>query len=1014
MKTPTELLCCIALAALLSSNLRAAAASPAPVAPAPTRDEPVELSPFVVTEQTDTGYAATNSLDGSRLNTALRDTPASISVFTKDFLDDIGATSIEEILRYDVNADMSFGGDDPVGAGSQDNMFGDRGVTFNVRGLAGSTSVDGFQNAAEPNTYNIERVGSTRGPNAILFGTGSAGGNLNFRTRQPQLSRNLNLIELKLADESTKRGAVDVNRVLLKDKLALRIMGVWDRKGSPQPHQYSDHQAITLAAKYQFRRDTDLTVSYERGHTEGVTGRNWNHIDALSRFMTGLDAGDFRWNEARERYENANGTALNNANAGTGNLNNRTVLVYGPDLTVAPMFWEGASTTANRTTFSTNDAIFNSPDNNIVSEAFEPHGSVTSSGAGEFAGVSTNNLTATFNHRWFSRLFMELAYNHAERHSDTTLGQNPDLRADLNYRLPDGSLNPYFFGNGYYFSQQNYLRLKRKNDNDTVRASFSYEHDLGKRWGLHRFAVMAERNVNQEQRLRSREVWAGRPYNANPENAANQVFRRRYFQIGGPFANYTAGFQPGNPTNLESFRSGFASVGTLTTDWAPPNDRDFDDEITTDSYMAVMQNFMFDRRLVTTVGLRDDTIEAVGPRILRDAATGKFRFATAADQAAFTPRQQDWYSTDESSGIRRSLGAVFHLTRNFSLTANYSSGVGLGERNRSALPDDLTPPPFKGTGYDYGIAFSFLENRVSGAIKRYRSEVLGDRIQGGESVFVDPNNDVMSSFEYYFRQAGLTQLSSGDPVQNISDLTSVYFSTADSFLSDRVSTGTEIELIANPTRNWTVRAGYSYTDRTRKNVFFEGIPWWAERVALWENLDSIYRSRTGRPSVYNQLVYDVDQEFGSISVADRIAQSDIELATVRLEQEQAYGNRKHKANVWTRYSFSSGPLRGFALGGGWRYQSANVAGVVLSDRRVLWGNPRSVGDLFFQYKTKGLAGKWLNAMRVTYQLNITNVLNDRTINASKLDVDTVSGIVFPRRAFRERPRALAFTLRLEF
>src|SRR5688572_25846688 len=364
MKTRTELLCCIALAALLTVDL-ASASAPAPATPSPAKDEPVELSPFVVTEQTDTGYAATNSLDGSRLNTALRDTPASISVFTKDFLDDIGATSIEEILRYDVNADMSFGGDDPVGAGAQDNMFGDRGVAFNVRGLAGSTSIDGFQNAAEPNTYNIERVGSTRGPNAILFGTGSAGGNLNFRTRQPQLSRNLNMFELKLADESTKRGAVDVNRVLVKDKLALRIMGVWDRKGSPQPHQYSDHQAITLAAKYQFRRDTDLTVSYERGHTEGVTGRNWNHIDALSRFMTGLDAGDFRWNEARERYENANGTALNNANAGTGNLNNRTVLVYGPDLTVPPLFWEGASATANRTTFSTNDAIFNSPENNI-------------------------------------------------------------------------------------------------------------------------------------------------------------------------------------------------------------------------------------------------------------------------------------------------------------------------------------------------------------------------------------------------------------------------------------------------------------------------------------------------------------------------------------------------------------------------------------------------------------------------------------------------------------------------
>jgi outer membrane receptor protein involved in Fe transport len=84
------------LALLLPGRL--AAATP----PAPVRDAPVELSPFVVSTQTERGYAAANTLDGSRLNTPLRDTPASISVFTRDFLDDLGATSMEEILRYDL------------------------------------------------------------------------------------------------------------------------------------------------------------------------------------------------------------------------------------------------------------------------------------------------------------------------------------------------------------------------------------------------------------------------------------------------------------------------------------------------------------------------------------------------------------------------------------------------------------------------------------------------------------------------------------------------------------------------------------------------------------------------------------------------------------------------------------------------------------------------------------------------------------------------------------------------
>ena len=78
------------------------------------------------------------------------------------------------------------------------------------------------------------------------------------------------------------------------------------------------------------------------------------------------------------------------------------------------------------------------------------------------------------------------------------------------------------------------------------------------------------------------------------------------------------------------------------------------------------------------------------------------------------------------------------------------------------------------------------------------------------------------------------------------------------------------------------------------------------------------------------------------------------------------------------------------------------------------GNPRSIGDLFFQYKTKGFAGLWTNAANFTYQVNITNFLDDRTINATKLDLDTVTGVQFYRRAYREAPRVVALTVRSDF
>ena len=79
-------------------------ATPAtPPAPSTPESDTLQLSPFEVRTDKDTGYTATNTLAGSRLNTSLRDTPAAISVFTKEFLDDIGAINVTEALEYGLN-----------------------------------------------------------------------------------------------------------------------------------------------------------------------------------------------------------------------------------------------------------------------------------------------------------------------------------------------------------------------------------------------------------------------------------------------------------------------------------------------------------------------------------------------------------------------------------------------------------------------------------------------------------------------------------------------------------------------------------------------------------------------------------------------------------------------------------------------------------------------------------------------------------------------------------------------
>jgi len=77
-----------------------------PVTNAPAKaDDQLVLSPFVVTTEKDSGYYAENTLMGSRLNSKISDLAASITVVTKQQLEDTGALDINDVFRYESNTE---------------------------------------------------------------------------------------------------------------------------------------------------------------------------------------------------------------------------------------------------------------------------------------------------------------------------------------------------------------------------------------------------------------------------------------------------------------------------------------------------------------------------------------------------------------------------------------------------------------------------------------------------------------------------------------------------------------------------------------------------------------------------------------------------------------------------------------------------------------------------------------------------------------------------------------------
>jgi len=131
----SSLLFCVPLALHL-----AAAALPAQAGPtsATTNAPIVELSPFTAVSENDTGYRAQNTLSGSRLNSSLKDTPGVLDVLTKDFLDDIGATTLREALAYSTNFADDLGDFDSQSVINTIFPGAQLNVNFRSRGLGGT------------------------------------------------------------------------------------------------------------------------------------------------------------------------------------------------------------------------------------------------------------------------------------------------------------------------------------------------------------------------------------------------------------------------------------------------------------------------------------------------------------------------------------------------------------------------------------------------------------------------------------------------------------------------------------------------------------------------------------------------------------------------------------------------------------------------------------------------------------------------------------------------------------
>jgi outer membrane receptor protein involved in Fe transport len=297
-------------------------------------DEPVVLSPFNVDASRDKGYRATNSISGSRLNTAIKDIPMPIEVVTEEFLRDTGSTDLRQSLRYSSGILLQTQNDYGSAAGSFSSSPGKinnpEGSTANpdqthmkIRGFQTESVLrDGFRRQQATDSVNIARIEVARGPASLLYGVGNFGGVVNYLVKQPETKRAAE-ISLSVGSYDFKRATIDLTGpVTASGSVAYRLTSAWQDTDSYTEHNSEDHFFVSPVVVWRPTKTTEVLIDFEYGkqHQDGI---GWQDVRAaVSGFVNdsagyngnflpipGKDVRTFRWS-GPDTYRDSTATNL--------------------------------------------------------------------------------------------------------------------------------------------------------------------------------------------------------------------------------------------------------------------------------------------------------------------------------------------------------------------------------------------------------------------------------------------------------------------------------------------------------------------------------------------------------------------------------------------------------------------------------------------------------------------------------------------------------------------------------
>ena len=245
--------------------LLASTVLPALAATAPTQAEAaVEVTdaPAIIVYGVPDGYDIEKTRTATKTETPLIDVPQTVTVLSREQLDDQGVESLNDALRYVPGVVLG------QGEGHRDQ------ITLRGQSTTADFFLDGLRDDAQyyRPLYNTDRVEVLKGANALIFGRGGGGGVINRVSKAPEFNKGRTDFAGGVDSFGAWSLAADLDRPL-GDALAVRLNATYEDFANHRDFYAGHFVGIAPTLGWKLGEATRLVLGYEYADDQRLTDR---------------------------------------------------------------------------------------------------------------------------------------------------------------------------------------------------------------------------------------------------------------------------------------------------------------------------------------------------------------------------------------------------------------------------------------------------------------------------------------------------------------------------------------------------------------------------------------------------------------------------------------------------------------------------------------------------------------------------------------------------------------------